>query len=294
MMSRSPGEISGREFPLADLLNPEAYPLAGRSAERPKTLIELEGASIGDGGFTVIAGPCAVESYEQFAEMAGLLVKHGLKLMRGGAFKPRTSPYSFDGLHQEGLDIIARVKGETGVLSVTELMSTEDIDAVVPVADIVQVGSRNMQNFPLLRAVGGIGKPVLLKRGFGNTLRELLLAAEHIMKAGNPRVILCERGIRTFDPSQRNTLDLMAVPILQSVTHLPVILDPSHSVGTPRFIPAAVRAALALGADGVIVEVHPHPEKALSDGAQSLSPGCFSAMMEDITALANALGRSIG
>lgn len=292
-MRSSQGETADREFPLADSLSPEAYPLAGRDAGRQKTLIELEGASLGSGGFTIIAGPCAVESYEQYSETARLIIKHGLKLMRGGAFKPRTSPYSFDGLRQEGLDIISRVKKETGVLSVTELMSAEDIDSVVPVADIVQVGSRNMQNFPLLRAVGGIGKPVLLKRGFGNTLRELLMAAEHIMKAGNPQVILCERGIRTFDPSQRNTLDLMAVPILQNTTHLPVILDPSHSVGTPRFIPAAIRAALALGADGVIVEVHPCPEKALSDGAQSLSPVEFSAMMEDIGTLARALDRRL-
>ncbi|MCD6282237.1 3-deoxy-7-phosphoheptulonate synthase [bacterium] len=294
MMSRSQGETADREFPLAELLRPDAYPLAGRSADRQKTLIELDGTSLGDGGFTVISGPCAVESYEQFGEAARLIVQHGLKLMRGGAFKPRTSPYSFDGLRQEGLDIIARVKKETGVLSVTELMSTEDIDAVVPVADIVQVGSRNMQNFPLLRAVGGIGKPVLLKRGFGNTLRELLMAAEHIMNAGNPHIVLCERGIRTFDSSQRNTLDVMAVPILQSATHLPVILDPSHSVGTPRFIPAAIRAALAVGADGVIVEVHPHPEKALSDGAQSLTPDDFSAMMEDIRQTARALNRQLG
>jgi len=294
MMRSSQSETADREFPLTDLLSPDAYPLAGRNAGREQTLIELEGSDLGGGGFTIIAGPCAVESYEQYSETANLIIKHSLKLIRGGAFKPRTSPYSFDGLRQEGLDIIARVKNETGVLSVTELMSAEDISAVVPVADIVQVGSRNMQNFPLLRAVGGIGKPVLLKRGFGNTLRELLMAAEHIMKAGNSQVILCERGIRTFDSSQRNTLDLMAVPILQSITHLPVILDPSHSVGTPRFIPAAVRAALAVGADGVIVEVHPQPEKALSDGAQSLSPGDFSAMMEDITALAHAIGRSIG
>ena len=292
-MRSSQGETADREFPLADLLSPNAYPLAGRSAGREKTLIELEGAGLGYGGFTIIAGPCAVESYEQYSETANLIIKHGLKLIRGGAFKPRTSPYSFDGLRQEGLDIIARVKKESGVLSVTELMSTEDIDAVVPVADIVQVGSRNMQNFPLLRAVGGIGKPVLLKRGFGNTLRELLMAAEHIMKSGNSQVILCERGIRTFDSSQRNTLDLMAVPILQSITHLPVIIDPSHSVGTPRFIPAAVRAALAVGADGVIVEVHPHPGKALSDGAQSLSPDEFSAMMEDIRTLAQALNRRL-
>ena len=292
-MRSSQGETADREFPLADLLSPDAYPLAGRSAGREKTLIELKGAALGDGGFTIIAGPCAVESYDQYSETANLIIKHGLKLIRGGAFKPRTSPYSFDGLRQEGLDIITRVKNETGVLSVTELMSTEDIDAVVPIADVVQIGSRNMQNFPLLRAAGVIGKPVLLKRGFGNTLRELLMAAEHIMKAGNSQVILCERGIRTFDSSQRNTLDLMAVPILQSITHLPVILDPSHSVGTPRFIPAAIRAALAIGADGVIVEVHPQPEKALSDGAQSLSPDEFSVMMEDITSLARALGRRL-
>ena len=293
MMRSSQGETADREFPLADLLSPDAYPLAGRSAGREKTLIELKGAALGDGGFTIIAGPCAVESYDQYSETANLIIKHGLKLIRGGAFKPRTSPYSFDGLRQEGLDIITRVKNETGVLIVTELMSTEDIDAVVPIADVVQIGSRNMQNFPLLRAAGVIGKPVLLKRGFGNTLRELLMAAEHIMKAGNSQVILCERGIRTFDSSQRNTLDLMAVPILQSITHLPVILDPSHSVGTPRFIPAAIRAALAIGADGVIVEVHPQPEKALSDGAQSLSPDEFSVMMEDITSLARALGRRL-
>jgi len=270
-----------------------ACPLARKRSPDHISSIDVRGSAIGGGRFVVVAGPCAIESYEQFRGLADTVVAQGLQFMRGGAFKPRTSPYSFDGLHREGLEILRRVKDETGVRCVTELMSIPDLDAVAEVADIVQIGSRHMQNFPLLHAVGGLAKPVLLKRGFGNTLEELLLAAEHILSRGNSSVILCERGIRTFDHSQRNTLDLMAVPILKSETHLPVIVDPSHSVGRPRFIPAAVQGALALGADGVMVEVHPDPDAALSDGPQSLSLAEFGAMMEALRKMASALGREL-
>ncbi len=285
------GEHQCRCSPLLDgMLNPRDYPLAGRHDTAHSTTIQAGGLSIGEGAFTIIAGPCAIETYEQVREAAKAVSSEGLHFMRGGAFKPRTSPYSFQGLRQEGLDIIARVKAEYGILSVTELMSIDEMDAVSAVADIIQLGSRNMQNFPLLHAAGKQAKPVLLKRGFGNTLHELVMAAEHVMSEGNTKVILCERGIRTFDPAQRNTLDLMAVPILKSVTHLPVIIDPSHSVGRPQLICDAVKAALALGADGALVEVHPEPSAALSDGQQSLTIDEFHACMVEIRKLAAALG----
>jgi len=234
-----------------------------------------------------------VESYEQFGEAARLIVQHGLKLMRGGAFKPRTSPYSFDGLRQEGLDIIARVKKETGVLSVTELMSTEDIDAVVPVADIVQVGSRNMQNFPLLKEAGRTSKPILLKRGMMATIDEYLHAAEYLLSQGNTQVVLCERGIRTFESSTRYTLDLNAIPVLKQRTHLPVIVDPSHGTGVRSLVPTMAKASLAAGADGLLMEVHYRPEEALCDGSQSLYPEEFGMMMGDLRKIAEAVGRSI-
>ncbi len=275
------------------MLSAQDYPLAGKRDAAHTTAIHAGSLSIGEGALTIIAGPCAIENYAQVAEVAKAISSEGLHFMRGGAFKPRTSPYSFQGLRQEGLDIIARVKAECGILSVTELMSIDEMDAVSAVADIIQLGSRNMQNFPLLHAAGKQQKPVLLKRGFGNTLHELVMAAEHVMSEGNTQVILCERGIRTFDPSQRNTLDLMAVPILKSVTHLPVIVDPSHSVGRPQFICDAVKAAMVLGADGALVEVHPEPQAALSDGKQSLTIDEFHACMAEVRKLAAALGASV-
>jgi len=275
------------------LLEPDGYPLAGRSRIRADTVIQLPSLQMGDGGFAIIAGPCAIESYEQFRETVIALKALGIRLIRGGAFKPRTSPYSFQGLHHEGLAIIAQVKAETGLAFVTELMSPELVEDVVAVADAVQIGSRNMQNFPLLRAAGHLSKPVLLKRGFGNTLHELLMAAEYVMNEGNEQVMLCERGIRTFDPAQRNTLDLMAAPILKSVTHLPVIVDPSHALGKREFVPAAIKAALAVGADGVLVEVHPQPEAALVDGRQSITPETLSLLLAELRGLADVLGREI-
>jgi 3-deoxy-7-phosphoheptulonate synthase len=276
-----------------DQLNPRRYPLAGKRDAAHKTVVTAGSTAIGGGRFTIIAGPCAIESYAQTAAIASAIATEGLGLMRGGAFKPRTSPYSFQGLRHEGLDIIARIKAETGLLSVTELMSIDEMDSVCAVADIIQLGSRNMQNFPLLHAAGKQSKPILLKRGFGNTLQELLMAAEHVMSEGNTQVILCERGIRTFDHSQRNTLDLMAVPILKSVSHLPVIVDPSHSVGMPELIPSAIKAALVLGADGVLVEVHPEPAAALSDGAQSLTIEQFHQIVAETRKLASLLSRDI-
>lgn len=282
-----------RAKPADGMLNAHNYPLAGKRDAAHSTTIVAGGLSIGEGAFTIIAGPCAIESYEQVGAVAKAIASEGLHFMRGGAFKPRTSPYSFQGLRQEGLDIIARVKAECGILSVTELMSIEEMGAVSAVADIIQLGSRNMQNFPLLHAAGKQSKPVLLKRGFGNTLHELVMAAEHVMSEGNTQVILCERGIRTFDPSQRNTLDLMAAPILKSVTHLPVIVDPSHSVGRPQFIGDAVKAAMVLGADGALVEVHPDPSAALSDGKQSLTIDEFHACMAEVRKLAATLGMDV-
>ena len=282
-----------RAKPADGMLNPQDYPLAGKRDIAHSTAIKVGSLTIGEGPFTIIAGPCAIENYAQVSEVSKAISSEGLHFMRGGAFKPRTSPYSFQGLRQEGLDIIARVKAECGILSVTELMSIGEMDSVSAVADIIQLGSRNMQNFPLLHAAGKQPKPVLLKRGFGNTLNELVMAAEHVMSEGNTQIILCERGIRTFDPSQRNTLDLMAAPILRSVTHLPVIVDPSHSVGHPQFICDAVKAAMVLGADGALVEVHPEPQAALSDGKQSLTIDEFHACMAEVRKLAKALGREI-
>lgn len=281
------------DFAAARLLHPSAYPRAGRTEARTCTHIAVGGAVIGGGGFTLVAGPCAVESYEQLRETAFALKAIGVRLIRAGAFKPRTSPYSFQGLHHQALDLIARVKAETGLAFVTELMSPELVEAVTAVVDVVQIGSRNMQNFPLLRAAGRLKQPVLLKRGFGNTLHELLMSAEYVMNEGNDRVILCERGIRTFDPAQRNTLDLMAAPVLKSVTHLPVLVDPSHALGRREFVPAAIKAALAVGADGVLVEVHPQPEAALSDGRQSITPAALAALVDELTALAAAGGREL-
>jgi 3-deoxy-7-phosphoheptulonate synthase len=269
------------------------FPLAGKRSGEARTEVTVGAATIGAGAFTLIAGPCAVESYEQFLAAATAVKEAGFHLVRGGAFKPRTSPYSFAGLREAGLEIIARVKTETGLAFVTELMEPAQAEAVVAVADMIQIGSRNMQNFPLLHAAGRLGMPVLLKRGFGNTLHELVMAAEHIMTEGNEQVVLCERGIRTFDQSQRNTLDLMAVPILKSVTHLPVIIDPSHSVGIPQIIPAALKAALALEADGALLEIHPDRERALSDGAQSLSFSEFGATVAELRRMAGALGMGV-
>ena len=267
------------------------YKLASREAREENTVITVDGVRIGDGDFVVMAGPCAVESEEQMMTCALAVKTEGAKILRGGAFKPRTSPYSFQGMAEEGLKILARVKKATGLPVVTEVMSPEDVELVERYTDILQIGARNVQNFPLLKKVGQCRKPVLLKRGMMTTLEELLMSAEYILSAGNEQVILCERGIRTFETATRNTLDISAVPVLKSLTHLPVIVDPSHAAGHWKYVLPLSRAALAVGADGLLVEVHPEPEKAVSDGVQSLKPKKFHILMEEIRYLEDCLKR---
>jgi 3-deoxy-7-phosphoheptulonate synthase len=235
-----------------------------------RTVIEVEGRKIGGEHFSLIAGPCTVESRDQTLTTAHAVAAAGASLFRGGAYKPRTSPYAFQGLGQEGLRLLEEAKAETGLPIVTELMDPRDLEAVVEVADVVQIGARNMQNYPLLAEIGRAGKPVLIKRGLSSTLEELLMAAEYVLKEGNPNVILCERGIRTFETAYRFTLDITAVPMLKELTHLPVIVDPSHAPGRRSLVPALSMAAAAAGADGIIVEVHPSPEEAICDGPQQL------------------------
>jgi 3-deoxy-7-phosphoheptulonate synthase len=229
-----------------------------------------------------MAGPCSVESEKQILESAELVAAHGAKFLRGGAFKPRTSPYDFQGLELEGLKLLDKARRITGLGIVTEVMSDRDVEMVAEYADIVQIGARNMQNFALLKTLGKCGRPILLKRGLSSTIKELLMSAEYVVAHGNPDVMLCERGIRTFETATRNTCDIVAVAVLNELTHLPVILDPSHATGKRSLVPPLARAAVAIGADGMIVEVHPHPEKAVSDGAQSLDPKQYARMMKDL------------
>ncbi len=252
------------------------------------------GQKIGGGGLTLIAGPCSVESEGQICEIARRVKKSGAKFLRGGAFKPRTSPYSFQGLKAEGLDLLASAKKVTGLPIVTEIMSEKYIDLFLKKGvDIFQVGARNMQNFELLKELGRIRKPVLLKRGLSNTLQELLMSAEYIMAGGNDQVILCERGIRTFEPYTRNTLDISAIPVLKKHSHLPVVVDPSHAGGISWLVEPLSLAAVAAGADGLIIEVHNDPPKALSDGAQSLTPDQFDKTAAHIKAAAKAFGKNV-
>lgn len=260
---------------------------------QPATAVHVAGETVGGLAFTVIAGPCSVEGREMLISSAASVRASGARLLRGGAFKPRTSPYAFRGLGLGALEMLAEAREVTGLPIVTELMDARDIDAVDAVADIIQIGARNMQNFSLLAAVGERQTPVLLKRGMSATLNELLLAAEHVMAHGNSRVILCERGIRTFETSTRNTLDISAIPVLKQETHLPVIVDPSHAAGRADLVPALAAAAVAVGADGLIVEVHPDPSNALSDGAQSLTFDAFAEMMRVLAPLAAMCGRSL-
>ncbi len=241
-----------------------------------RTVLDIEGRKIGGGNFALIAGPCTVESRDQMLQTAQVVCDAGAGLLRGGAYKPRTSPYAFQGLGQEGLRLLAEAKRETGMPIVTELMDMRDIDAVLEVADVVQIGARNMQNYPLLAEIGRSGRPALLKRGLSSTLDELLMAAEYILKEGNPNVMLCERGIRTFETAYRFTLDLMAVPVLKELSHLPVIVDPSHAAGRRDLVLPLSLAAAAAGADGVIVEVHPNPDEAICDGPQALRADDFA------------------
>jgi 3-deoxy-7-phosphoheptulonate synthase len=261
------------------------YPLASREARAEDTIVLVGQLEIGGPGFVVMAGPCSVESEEQMMESAYVVAKGGAHVIRGGAFKPRTSPYSFQGMEEEGLKLLRKARERTGLPIVTEVMNTADVDLVEEYADILQIGARNVQNFPLLKAVGHSRKPVLLKRGMMTTIEELLMSAEYILSAGNPRVILCERGIRTFETATRNTLDISAVPVLKELTHLPVIVDPSHAAGTWKYVIPLARAAVAAGADGLMVEVHPEPENAFSDGTQSLRPERFYQLMDEVRKL---------
>ncbi|MEW6348515.1 MAG: 3-deoxy-7-phosphoheptulonate synthase [Thermodesulfobacteriota bacterium] len=269
------------------------YRLASLEFKPTLTVIRVGNAVIGGNGFAVIAGPCSVEDEVQMVATAGAVKDAGATLLRGGAFKPRTSPYSFQGLAEEGLKLLDVARRCTGLPVVTEVMDSSDIPLVASYADVVQVGTRNSQNFSLLRKLGNIGKPVLLKRGLMTTIEEFLMSAEYILAAGNPQVILCERGIRTFETATRNTLDLSAIPVLKEKTHLPVIVDPSHAVGHSRFVSPMAKAALAVGADGIMVEVHITPETALCDGAQSLTPSAFNELMKDLRAMGTLLGRVI-
>jgi 3-deoxy-7-phosphoheptulonate synthase len=265
------------------------FKLVNRELQKEDTVVRGEGFRFGGGGFTVIAGPCAVESADQILEIARFLRDQGVDVLRGGAYKPRTSPYSFQGMETEGLDLLARAREETGLAIITEVVSAEDVPAVAEVADILQVGARNMQNFRLLQHVGRSDKPVFLKRGQSATLEEFLLAAEYVVAEGNPNVILCERGIRTFERYTRNTLDIAAVPLLKLLSHLPVVVDPCHATGRRDLVPPLAIAALAAGADGLMVEVHPDPENALSDGPQSLTFEMFARMKEDLDRVRSAL-----
>jgi 3-deoxy-7-phosphoheptulonate synthase len=267
--------------------------LVVRQARPAGTVVDVRGVRIGSHEIVIIAGPCAVESEEQLITTARAVKAAGASILRGGAFKPRTSPYSFRGLGQEGLRLLALARADTGLPVVTEVMDARHLPAVAACADILQVGSRNMQNFTLLEEVGRCRMPVLLKRGMGATLAEYLQAAEYIMAAGNEQVILCERGIRTFETSTRNTLDLNAVPILHRETHLPVLVDPSHGTGQAWMVPMMACAAVAAGADGLMVEVHCDPARALSDGANSLTPDAFARMVEQVAGVAAAVGRRI-
>ena len=269
------------------------YKLTSREFIPHDSVFPIDGVSIGAKDIVIIAGPCSVEDRSQLLETAHAVREAGARALRGGAFKPRTSPYAFQGLGEEGLQLLAEAREQTGLPIVTEVMAADAVPLVARYADVLQIGARNMQNFPLLHAAGASQHPVLLKRGNSATIEEFLMAAEYILSHDNRRVILCERGIRTFETSTRNTTDINAIPVLKSLTHLPVILDPSHSTGHCDFVPAIARAAIAAGADGLIVEVHCDPEHALSDGAQSLKPERFAELVRQIRIIAEAVGRSL-
>ena len=259
------------------------YKFVSKEFKKERTVIRVHGGvEIGGDEFVVMAGPCSVESEKQIMESARAVVAGGGKILRGGAFKPRTSPYDFQGLEEEGLKLLAKAREATGLAIVTEVMSDRDVELVASYADIMQVGARNMQNFALLKSLGSCGRPVMLKRGLSSTIKELLMSAEYVVAHGNPNVMFCERGIRTFETATRNTCDITAIPVLNELTHLPVIVDPSHATGKRSLVPAVARAAVAIGADGLLVEVHPYPEKAVSDGAQSLTLDQFRCMMQQL------------
>src|SRR5262245_28250552 len=266
------------------------YRLASREAKLERTVVTARDLVVGGGRLGVIAGPCAVESRDQVLEVAHRVKEAGAAGLRGGAFKPRTSPYSFQGLREKGLELLAEARRQTGLAVVTEVLAPEQVALVSAYADVLQVGARNMQNYPLLEAVGATDLPVLLKRGPSATMDEFLLAAEYILKAGNPKVMLCERGIRTFEDHVRFTLPLASVPFLKQKTHLPVVVDPSHGTGKANLVPMRARAAIAAGTDGLMVELHPEPDRALSDGFQALTPDAYGRMMGECRKVAAALG----
>jgi 3-deoxy-7-phosphoheptulonate synthase len=268
------------------------YKQVSREWKAEPTIVRLPGGlTIGGEEVVVMAGPCSVESERQILDAARAVREAGATVLRGGAFKPRSSPYSFQGLGLAGLKLLARAREESGLLIVTEAMDGEGIDAVAEIADIIQIGARNMQNYSLLKRAGRIGKPILLKRGLSATIQELLLSAEYILAEGNPNVILCERGVRGFDPATRNLLDLSAIPVVHGTSHLPIIADPSHGTGHRDMVMPMAKAAVAGGADGLLIEVHPTPDRALSDGAQSLYPEQFDRLMKEIRLIAEAIGR---
>lgn len=271
------------------------YKLVSREFKQKDTVVKIsKGLAIGAGQkIAVIAGPCSVESKGQIMEIAEVVKKAGAVALRGGAFKPRTSPYSFQGMGEEGLKLLAAARKKTGLPVVTEVMDTREVSMVAKYADMLQIGARNMQNFNLLKEVGKTKKPILLKRGGGSTIKDLLMSAEYIISEGNKNVVLCERGISTFETATRNTLDLNAVPVIKKLSHLPVIVDPSHGTGEWDLVPAMAKASIAAGADGLMIEVHPRPDEALSDGAQSLKPDTFAELMDELKLIAKAVGRQI-
>ncbi|PTL36826.1 3-deoxy-7-phosphoheptulonate synthase [Candidatus Methylomirabilis limnetica] len=282
-------------FPFVEQVLPvlKPYKLASREFKPEGTIVNIDGVLVGGKQVVVMAGPCAVENRDSLLQVARCVKDAGGHILRGGAYKPRTSPYTFQGLGEEGLTYLSEAKAETGLPIATELMDPRDAPQVYQCADLVQIGARNMQNFRLLKEVGCRRKPVLLKRGLSCTVKDLLLAAEYILSEGNYDVILCERGIRTFEDATRNTLDLSAIPLIKRLSHLPVIVDPSHATGKWHLVAPMALAAVAAGADGIMVEVHPHPEDALSDGPQALLPSTFEKLMNDLSKVAQAVGRSL-
>ena len=269
------------------------YKLVSRELKKDKTIIQIDDISIGGEEIVIMAGPCAVEDKEVFYETARKVKKAGAKILRGGAFKPRTSPYSFQGLEQQGLEMLDTARKETGLKIVTEVVDTRDVEMVAKYSDILQIGTRNMQNFRLLKEVGITNKPVLLKRGLSATIEEWLMAAEYIISEGNNKIILCERGIRTFETATRNTIDISSIPVVKELSHLPIIADPSHATGTWKYVDPLSKAAIAAGADGLIIEVHNEPSKAMCDGPQCLRPEKFEKLVQELKIVASAVNRKL-
>ncbi|MFQ5669483.1 MAG: 3-deoxy-7-phosphoheptulonate synthase [Acidobacteriota bacterium] len=291
-------DVDPRDFRLldgvADVVRiSDPYKLVGRTFQPENTLVSVGDVTVGSGEVVVMAGPCSVESEAQIQACAAAVREAGALILRGGAYKPRTSPYSFQGLGPAGLDLLRKAADENDLAVVSEILDAKDLPLFLDKVDLIQVGARNMQNFALLKELARVEKPVLLKRGMSATLQELLLSAEYLLSGGNRKVILCERGIRTFEPSTRNTLDLSAIPILRQTGHLPVIADPSHGTGLRDYVAPMARAAVAAGADGLLIEVHPEPEKALSDGSQSLTPSMFTTLMEQMQIIVGAMERTV-